>query len=540
MPSATNCLPDNLMTVHVQRGALLLIIIVLMIFMGLNLQDKALSISLDTAMYLEGAMILLEGGTPYIDFVDINPHLATYLHIPPVLVARLIGISPIAGFLLCLLLATLASCITTYRLLCRDETATINHGRNALIALSPALLLGLLSTNLELGQRSQLLVLALLPYLIVRLLRARSQPPANSTAVLTGFFLGLIICLKPPHYIAIIAPAELFLLYRYRNFKALIAPEILTIIGVGIIYGIHFLSLPAAATDAFFNVHMPLIIESYSAYGATSNEMMSQALQILPKSLIVISGCWFFLAQDKDTLHRDLANMIGTLACAGICIFLLQQKGWAYHAIPVWFSALVLGSSVAGFILFSPSFKRPNIFIKRTPVLILVTLVTACFYATFNRTVLTGEQILKIEAAGLIEQHTKPTDRVYIMSTDVLASYPFLLQTNRRNASRFPFAFFIPLLYQTAEYDPSIKHGYRLSDERRELEADYLKQLNNDIGTNKPALIFVRNLRTCVACPGGLRLPDYVEHHSKALSNFSEYTFLQTSGQYLVYIRADI
>jgi hypothetical protein len=52
---------------------------------------SGLEINRDCALYLQCAQFLLAGSIPYVDYVEISPPLAHYIHVLPVLLARWVG-----------------------------------------------------------------------------------------------------------------------------------------------------------------------------------------------------------------------------------------------------------------------------------------------------------------------------------------------------------------------------------------------------------------------------------------------------------------
>ena len=100
--------------------ALLALTLVAIVSSVVLLLRPDLGVALDAALYLHGAERLLAGGQLYIDFVDINPPLAAWLHVPPVLIAQATGLSVISAFLVLLIGATVLSSLTTYAVLTRE------------------------------------------------------------------------------------------------------------------------------------------------------------------------------------------------------------------------------------------------------------------------------------------------------------------------------------------------------------------------------------------------------------------------------------
>jgi hypothetical protein len=492
--------------------------------------DRTLSINLDGAMYLDGAARLLEGGLPYIDFVDVNPPLAYYLHIPPVMLSRISGLEPTNAFMVLLIIATLASGFAAYRLLSQDDEAEIH--RNVLVCLAPALLLLPLEPNFDLGQRSHLLMLAGFPYLVLRLMRNRGVHPRLATAILAGASAGLVLALKPAHYVAIIGAAEIYLLLRYRNIRTLATTETLTIGGVALLYGLFMLGLPEASSEAFFGTYLPLVLESYGAYASALPQLIDATAERVAKPLIIAIACGLLMRNDSNSLYRDISTMFVLVAGMATIVFLAQQKGWAYHAIPIWFGAYAAAACLAGSLLRNEN--RLARFIAATPILVGLTATLVIMSLVTKDAAKDGKKKLRAYVSTVIEENSAPGDTIYIMSTSVDATYPLVLQLDRHQATRFPFLFPVPLLYDNADIDPETTLGYRIHPERERLENDFLLALNTDLTVDKPELILIETFVPCLFCPTGLTLPNYVESKATMLPALEGYEHIGWTKRFKV------
>ena len=45
----------------------------------------------DCALLMQCGEMILDGSVPYIDYVELNSHMAHYIHIPPVLLSKALG-----------------------------------------------------------------------------------------------------------------------------------------------------------------------------------------------------------------------------------------------------------------------------------------------------------------------------------------------------------------------------------------------------------------------------------------------------------------
>ena len=113
--------------------------------------------------------------------------------------------------------------------------------------------------------------------------------------------------------------------------------------------------------------------------------------------------------------------------------------------------------------------------------------------------------------ARIVEAHSAPGDSVLILSTSVDPAFPMLLTLNRRQASRYMFAFPLPMIYS------------RIAGPAAEEEARFRAELEADIRTSQPKVIAVANW--CQACPEGFTLAGYLQQTgmlSGAMAGYSE------------------
>jgi hypothetical protein len=505
-----------------QKSILVTLIVVATGYIVRTLVNKPVSINLDGAMYLDGAKTLLQGGLPYLDFVDINPPLAIYLHALPTLLSQLTGLHVFAGFLALLICATLLSAVSSYRLLRQtDAEASVMYA--VIIALVPAARLLICIPDRELGQRSHLFMLALLPYLSLRTARHNGVVPAQLPAILIGLAMAAALCLKPLHYTVILLPAELYLLLRHRHFRMLVTTETVTIVIAVLVYGLHFFFLPEASTEAFFNTYLPLIAQSYGAYEMPWPELMYKAAEYLAEPLIIATGCAVLLPAKSPARIRDLSIASCLIAWSAAAIFILQAKGWSYHAMPVWFSAMIAAACLIAALLNQVKQNRFQPTLTSHPVLLIVAVSLIMVAVMTDNARNNAKQYLKSDQPKTILELSTDNDRIFVMSTSVDASYPIIQLTGRQQATRYPFLFPIPMLYDDASQIDAAGMLFKINPQRLATERAFLDNLNTDLKQDQPALILVGNFTPCPFCRGQMRLPRYLKRNSKSLPELQNY-----------------
>lgn len=509
---------------NASRGPIVLLSLLIaggLSLLGWQLFTHELGMNIDGAMYLEGALTLLDGGLPYVDFVDINPPLIIYLHTVPAVLSKMSGLHPIAVFYALLFLATFLSCALSYRLLiAAGET---DRTRALVLSLAPALLMFLAGFEQDIGQREHLFVLALLPYLLTRVLRAQGKPVTRGEALLSGLFMAATAALKPLQFVALILPVEIYLLAKYRRFDTLRAPEVLVAVIFVLLYSVHFLLLPEESTARFFSEYLPLILESYDVYDGDPQSLISIAAADFGFMLAIAIGCTILLGTRADSRYRDVALAALLVAFSAAAVYLAQGKGWSYHALPVLFAAIVV---IAVCCAHPPWLAATGRFGRLTATAPLLVIAVACIAGSIRmgtKAMAGGQYDMTMPEVALIREVTAANDTVMILGTSVDAAFPLLIQVGRRSGTRFGFAFPIPLLYDGALPDPSLPHQNKIADDRRAGEKTFLNDLNTDIRDRKPALIMVDNADPCIACPDGMSLIGYFTGHASELPALQAY-----------------
>ena len=153
----------------------------------------------------------LAGDRLYVGIIDENLPLTFILHALPVLTAKFLP-----GGIPFWFVAWVVSGIIVSFLACRRLVHLIPSADHALTeALLPPVLLFLFTVlpNEHFGQREHIMFVMAAPYLLVSMGRAEGTSPTRRAAILVGLVAGIGFAMKP-HYLAIPAAVELFLLTR--------------------------------------------------------------------------------------------------------------------------------------------------------------------------------------------------------------------------------------------------------------------------------------------------------------------------------------
>jgi hypothetical protein len=193
------------------------------------------TINNDVAWYIHSAGALLDGGRLYDDiFFEVNPPLMLYLTLPGALLARLTGWFAADAYLLTVFAAIALALWLASRVLADRPTA-----ERRTILLAAGLVLGLLPAG-DFGQRSHVMLVLTLPYLLLLARRLPAVPACGRRLALAiGAVAGLGCAIKP-HYLLLPAALELLLLARTVH---PLRPETVAMVAAVALYGLSIVLL---------------------------------------------------------------------------------------------------------------------------------------------------------------------------------------------------------------------------------------------------------------------------------------------------------
>ena len=502
----------------------------------LAIYTDPLAINNDVAMYLQIASMLLDGQVPFVDIFEINPPLAWYLHVPPVAVAKLTGINTPLALNLAVILAAVVSSMLVLRLL-RPLRTDDGNFTPYLLALVPLASVCVFEAVEYVGEREHLLMLALFPYLVLRILRYQGAGFRFPLSVLVGFLTGVVVCLKAPQYGVIVFAVEIFLAARYRTVRLWLAPEIFAMAGAACIYVGHFFLLPDAASESFLNVHVPMVLNGYDAYNSHPSWMQRSAIYrlLVPVTLCCIGAVAGYFCRDR--FYRELAYLVLLVALAGAVVFFAQGKGWVYHAMPSAFASLIAVALLLGRVPFLQTAYRKTLAqynprVNRVLWSVILVIAAILIIAVPKEFAPSGTGQFE-----LLDTYTDAEDAVLFIGPNVSPGYPLLTQTNRRSGSRYLFMFPVPMLYKHATADSSSPFGYRLPEELQPIETEFLENIAEDIEQLKPKLIFIDKAFSCNYCPLRFSMLRYIESQNIILSVLDDYTKLDNTEDFALYLR---
>jgi hypothetical protein len=446
--------------------AVLIVPIVIWLCIAYALLGMPLEVNHDVALNLSLAQKILDGQTPYVDFIEINPPLVFYLNIPPILVGDAIGVNPIVVFHV----LSLALCVWSTLSIRRSMIALELPGRGVVLAVWAGLA-WLVHSSGDFAQREQHFVLAYVPFLLLRVARWSDQPVPRRRAIAVGVLAGLMTTLKPQFVLVAFIP-ELVWWVRQRRATPLKAPECVAAFAVGLAYLLHFAIWRSMMTGYFG--WLPELMHGYSAFKAPWSRLLDPTLVVWPAASVCVALVARPLTAREPASEWRIALAVFT-AAAFVLIYVWPRVIFPYHFEPARHAAIVL-------IAFMIATTAHRISRPIAAVVGVATVVFATSVILRTRSAVPSSQHTA-KLAAFIESRTRPGDSVMWLNCAVPPAYPLLVQIDRRNASRYSFLAWI----------------FTRSDERQ-----FIANVRADMARDQPNVLIVP--RDCM----GRRLPMFL------------------------------
>lgn len=294
-------------------------------------RQSTVTLNHDVATYAHAVRSLLDGGWPYVDFIQLNPPLALLLYLPSGVLERGFGVpwrvsAPLLAVLVC------GAAIAWWADRARREGASATQ---RWLVAGTALVLGVWFVGYDLGQRDYYTAMLILPWLAT----AAAQRPEGREDLAAAAVAAIGIAMKP-HFLAIwgavlVGQALAARSLPLRPTNALIG-ALLLLYGVGVL----------VVFPQWWLEVVPLARSTYFAF------QQSWSL-VLGKGEVWVSLVALGITGVGIAMHRRSASF-GPLvvwwgAAAGAAVaYLAQKKGWTYQAFPLAMTSTLLWAMVAG------------------------------------------------------------------------------------------------------------------------------------------------------------------------------------------------
>lgn len=411
------------------------------------------------------------GGELYSGIVELNPPLWFWAAIPMAWVSELTGLRDRSVLILFFFAATGISILLS---------GLVWRGRppQERAALYAAILsASLLSSLANFGQREHFTFLVCVPYALLVARRAEGGAVPAGLALAIGMFAAPGIALK--HYFVLV-PVALEAWYvisartRWKPFR----PEFLMLAGGALLYGVAV----AAMTPDFLKIIVPMVELAYSGYDQPLADLIYKPAVAI--GLLVILG---FAVNPKAPSKPAQAALVVTAAF--FLAYLVQRKGWTYHAFPV-----------AGMLLLAVATEFPRVLDKGASMLrraaailffsaaLLASLLNAFGDGTYrNAYRKSAEQAMADLGEG---------DAVLSLSAHASSAWPMAGERDLKWSSRHYIFWMLPA-FEEEEARPGMK-----SMQMRAFASQVRRDTARDIACMPPARILIDKSKSKSLSPG--------------------------------------
>ena len=228
------------------------IMAVIVAAVAIAIQSLWIPIDADVSWLITVCERMLSGDRLYVDIFEVNPPASVWLYLPLVWLAKVGGLRAEAAVAAAFVAAGLASVAATVRLASRLDDAP----RPAWLAPALAFIALVLPMALF-AQREHAALLLAFPVLTALAIVGQGSSLGRPALLASGFAAGLIIAIKPPFLLAVIAPA-VWAAWKRRSLSPLMPGIAAAATAVGL-YAIAVLLFAGAYFD-----WLPVIAETYA------------------------------------------------------------------------------------------------------------------------------------------------------------------------------------------------------------------------------------------------------------------------------------
>lgn len=284
----------------------------------------------DTSWYFVATHLWIEGAPLYSGVMEINPPLLFYLTRAVLGVGALLVWSDEDAMRFALFLLALISILLMNRVL---NTPSISSKKRAAMLIFGTVALLVIPLN-SFGQREHMFVMFVLPYLTVQAIRQIGNDVALSLRIVCVIFALPGLLLKP-YFLLLPAMLSLYETVRLHRLARLPSLENAVIAVASLTY----LVLVYTWHSDYFHVVIPFAKLTYFAFGKSIGQIIFD-----PLLWILLPCCIPLMVRSLPASDRRFAEMLLLASLAFLLMYLIQFKGWNYHAVPYWAAAFLLAS----------------------------------------------------------------------------------------------------------------------------------------------------------------------------------------------------
>lgn len=447
-------------TDHVQRSTWLLPAVAALAVLTVRLLSAP---GVDVSALLTWAERLVDGGKPFVDFVEVNPPGSIMLYVPGVALGRVLGISPeIAtnGLVLGLIALSLHLCrsfLNTARTLAHNDRPALLAAAIVILGAMPAV---------AFAQREHIGIIAVLPFLCVCVAEIANNRPAFWLRGIAGLLAGLSMVAKP-HFALLLAAVMIHLVLATRNVRHVVHVQW---IAAGAVVA-AYLAFTYTAYPEFYSTALPRISDVYLGWRVSLARLIFNPVLMVAAIVVAL----------EVRLHAErpllpVTHLALTAGGVAIALFYLQGRAWPYHALPA-ITLIALGLAVEA--------TRRGPALSRKTYRSLLAIAVAVPALTFAWCYKDADRDNDKVAAFVTAVHPRP--RMLTIAEDISIGHPLVRRVDGIWTHRVTHLWSAFGFYQQLAMSPP-PSGERLARLQGHLEAE-IRELARSIEREAPDII---------------------------------------------------
>jgi putative flippase GtrA len=355
----------------------------------------------------------------------------------------------------------------------------------------------------DFAQREQITLAAALPYVVLLSRRYAGHKTAWPLALGIAIFAAIGFALK--HYFVLVPLClEIMLFLHFRRKYNPFRPETFALAAMALLYIVAILIF----TPEFLTIIYPMVDTAYFGYETSVYRWFDEPIQLLWAFAIIAI---FLAMKEKGKALTVFEKTFSVAAFAFFLSYLVQQKGWQYHAIPT--------SGMLIFLLAANIFgKQGSLCALMQPILRPMVLLLFFILSISQGTYANIYQ----KQYGKFFEETQNGSAIMFVTSDPQWIWPAVEQTDTVWSSRYFAHWMLPAI------------GYYRKNNIRnvkveQLEHDVLAATYEDIMCNPPAFIAIeKSMPNFTMRPKGFNTLEFIKEHKplKAymMANYKSHT----------------
>ena len=450
----------------------------------------------------------LNGGTYKSDFYETNPPLSFLVYLPAYPFFSYLGLDPkISVFMLFMGYIVITNLIVFSLLKSCEFKST-----DIAIILCACIIGQTWGSAIPYGSKDHLILMFMIPLCLYQSMLTSGKKATTFAAIGSVVVGATAICLKP-HYGFITA---LFFLHRMYSGKPVLsvlkAPDFLGLFVCGMTYVLFVL----VVTPEFFEI----LPEIMSIYGVERPFPLSSRLHYGIYAIIgFVLGSWL-LIEDEDRRLKQALYAFTFLSLISFIPYLLQDKGWHYHAIPILSYGMMS--------LFIASYTIAKKIVDHTDVAIwvscgIIAMISYMYTSGGKGGTLTNGQYMAQPLVDKIDE--RAWNRVYATYgfQNMLTPLPYI-SDDLKNGSRFGQLWTIGGLLEKMSITED-------ENDRKKIKEDmysYVDMIVVDMRRFKPSVITIPQFRDPETDAPGKKYYEFLMNHEGFRQNMDNYVYEDT------------